>query len=318
MSTSVSYGGRTTRVDISRISDTDDPLINRVKELLSGKMNNVSIPYTKCKQAVDESLDGIPQFRNKTKDYKEEIEKISEKTKKTNAETYEVQSFNIPGHIAGLFTRMVNNRVASNNCQEYFVEIDTNFNVVINSLNSVYSNMEDIVHHSALLGEALQNSFPDLERKHKYSNKQGLGWAYFYLLVVNPSEIQSISTGSNDEDIDVLKLTQKILEDNPGIKNIFDDMYEAAGKIFQFFVEAIVFLATAAKDVALYLPKAAYSFVVSVSYSGTQYIEQLDQILRNLDEVEIRLKDVKCKLTSKEWEEITQYNISRQLYRLQL
>ena len=306
MSTSVSYGGRTTRVDISRISATDDPLINRVKELLSGKMNNVSIPYTKCKKAVDESLDGIPQFRNKTKDYKTEIKIISEKTKKTNEETYEVPFFNIPGHISGLFTRMANNRVASNSCQAYFVEIDTNFKVVDASLKSVYSNIEDIVHHSALLGEALQNSFPDLERKHKYSNKQGLGWAYFYLLVVNPSEIQSISTGSNDEDIDIVKLTQKILEDHPGIKNIFDDLYEGASQFFQFFVEVIVFLATATKDVALFLPKTAYNFVVSVSNSGTQYIEQLDEVLRKLNEVERRLKDVRLKLTSKEWGKRTQ------------
>ena len=297
MSTNVRFGLRTMRIDVGRLTETDNPVINGIKEMLCKKINGVSNPYVKCKGAVDESLDHIPSFLDKTKEYKEKIKKLAENTAKENDETPQVSFFNIPGHFQGLFTRMANNRMASNNCHEYFVEINLAFNVLDNSLKSINNHIKDIMYRCDLLGKALHYSFPDLQQEHQYTDQQKLGWAYFYLLEVNSSESQSLSSSERD----VLAITKNLLQGNPDIKSIFDNLYAGAGRLFEFFAEVLVYLATAAKDIVLYIPTAAVNFIVSVSCSGTQYLHKLDEIVIKTTDVEHLLKKVKYKLTSKDW-----------------
>ena len=285
------------KIDVSSLNDTDNPLLNRIKEMLCRKKDYISIPYVKCKDAIKESLNHIPSFRDKTKEYKAKIKNLAENTARDNEETRQVSFFNIPGHFQGLFTRMVNNRLASNNCHEYFVEINLAFNVLDNSSKSINKNITEIMYNCKLLGQELQNSFPDLEKEHKYTDQQKLGWAYFYLLDIDSSESQSMSSSERD----VLVITKNLLQGNPAVKTIFDDLYEGASKLFAFFAEVIMYLATRVKDIAAYVPKAAYNFIVSVTYSGTQYLDKLDEIIVQTNAVEVRLKHVRSKLTSKDW-----------------
>ena len=298
MSTTVKYGSETTIIDINQLDNAEDnPVINGIKELLRDRINQVSISYTRCKEAVDESINGIPPFRDKTKVYKEKIKREVEETKTENDQTTEVHFLNIPGHIRGFFTRMANNRTASNNCQVCFVEIKSTFQILENSMKSIDKRMAEIMYRSESLGGVLQMCFPDLKNKYHYNDPKNLGWAYFYMIEVNPSEIQS----NSNKDGDILMLTQKLLENNPRVRRTFDDLYEGAGTFFEMFLQLLKTLASAVGNIAMYLPDITYNFIVSLRCPGSQYLEKIDEIMKKIDESEGKLKIVRGKLEAKNW-----------------